>query len=83
MSKENISDNEETKALSQDAVMPRFSVSLVYVKNIPNGYQTALRVLIVYAISSEEALGKTILYYNEEMKDFNLSNKIIIRINEA
>ena len=83
MSTENSFEKHEDKALSQIAVMPRFSVSLVYVKNIPNGYQTALRVRIVYAISSEEALGKTILYYNEEMKDFNLSNKVVLSVNEV
>ncbi len=65
------------------AVMPRFSVSLVYIKNILNGNESALRVLITKASSEEEALGKAIINFNDEMANFNLSCKVVIRLNEA
>ena len=85
-------DNRDYKAMNKDthtqpscltAVMPRFSVSLVYIKNIVNGNETALRVLITKASSEEEALGKAIINFNDEMANFNLSCKVVIRLNEA
>lgn len=74
---------EENQPSCLDAVMPRFSVSLVYTKNIPNGTETGLRVLITKAKSSQEALGKGIEYFEKEMKGFNISNKVVLEINEA
>jgi len=41
-----------------EIVYPCFSVSLVYIKNIPNGCETALRVLVTNSNSKGEALGK-------------------------
>ena len=70
------------KALVKTAVIARFSISLVYLKNIPNGQEIALRVLITNAYSEEEALGKGLLNFDEEMKGFNLSNKVVVRLNE-
>ena len=70
-------------ALRVGDVMPRFSVSLVYTKNIPNGIETGLRVLITKANSSQEALGKGIECFEKEMKGFNISNKVVLEINEA
>jgi len=64
------------------AVIARFSISLVYLKNIQNGQEIALRVLITNAYSEEEALGKGILNFDKEMKQFNLSNKVVVRLNE-
>jgi hypothetical protein len=67
---------------TKTAVIARFSISLVYLKNIPNGQEIALRVLITNAYSGQEALGKGILNFDEEMKEFNLSNKVVVRLNE-
>lgn len=64
-------------------VIPRYSVSLVYVKNITNGQKTALRCFITNADSEEEALGKAVIYFTDEMKNFNLSNKVVLRVNEG
>jgi hypothetical protein len=60
----------------------RYSVSLVYIKNIPNGMETALRVLITTASSEEEALGKGIVNFDVEMTGYNLCNKVIIKLKE-
>jgi len=83
MKKEHNSDEPITPALRIGDVMPRFSVSLVYTKNIPNGIETGLRVLITKANSSQEALGKGIECFEKEMKGFNISNKVVLEINEA
>lgn len=64
------------------SVTPLFSVSLVYYKHTPDKLETALRVLITPANSKEEALGKGLLTFDEEMKGFNLCNKVIIEIYE-
>jgi hypothetical protein len=77
-----ISKNAELQQSCITAVIARFSISLVYLKNIPNGQEIALRVLITNAYSEQEALGKGILNFDEEMKEFNLSNKVVVRLNE-
>jgi len=59
----------------------RYSVSLVYIKNALNGNEIALRVLITNSENGNEALGKTINEFSEEMKNYNLSLKVIIKIN--
>ena len=78
----NISKKSELQQSCITAVIARFSISLVYLKNIPNGQEIALRVLITNAYSEEEALGKGILNYDKEMKEFNLSNKVVVQLNE-
>ncbi len=83
MSKDKISLENENQPSCLGAVIPRFSVSLVYIKSIPTGVETALRVLITNAVSEEEALGKAIMNFNDEMKNFNLSNKVVIQLNEV
>ena len=60
---------------------PRYSVSLVYVKNIYNGQEICLRLFITYANSEEEALGKAITELDEKMKGYNLSNKLVMKHN--
>jgi hypothetical protein len=82
MKKEQNFDKPLSPALRAGDVMPRFSVSLVYTKNIPNGIEIALRVLITKANSSQEALGKGIECFEKEMKGFNISNKVVFDINE-
>ena len=77
-----IKNTKPSKALVKAAVIARFSISLVYLKNIPNGQEIALRVLITNAYNEEEALGKGILNFDKEMKEFNLSNKVVVRLNE-
>lgn len=62
----------------------RYSVSLVYIKDVFDGglaYQNvALQVLITDATSEEQALGKAIRYYDKEMSGYGLKNKVIIKI---
>lgn len=62
---------------------PRFSVSLVYVKNTPQGQEISLRCFITDALNKEEALGKALVYHADEMNGFNLSNKVILPANQA
>ena len=62
-------------------VSPCYSVSLVYVKNIPNGQEIALRSFITDANSQEEALGLALIYFTNEMKNYNLSNKVVLKHN--
>ena len=64
-----------------EAKEKRYSVSLVYVKKTSNGTEIDLRVLITYANSKEEALGKTIIHYKNIAKSYNLSNQVIIELN--
>jgi hypothetical protein len=59
----------------------RYSVSLVYYKNVINGNEILLRVLITSAFSESEALGKAIFYFENETKTFNLNMKSIIKLN--
>ena len=63
------------------SVSPRYSISLVYTKNIPNGLEIALRSFITNASSKEEALGKALIYFNDEMKNYNLNNKVVLKNN--
>jgi len=63
------------------SVSPRYSISLVYVKNIPNGQEIALRSFITDANSNEEALGKALIHFTDEMKNYNLSNKVVLKHN--
>ena len=65
------------------SVSPRYSISLVYVKNIPNGQEIDLRSFITDANSEEEALGKALIYFTDEMKNYNLSNKVVLKHNEG
>jgi len=59
--------------------VPRFSVALVYQNNI-NGMM--LRTLITEANSVEEALGKAIVYFEKETKDYGLILKTVTLINK-
>ncbi len=62
-----------------------YSVSLVYIKDefrpASNTQTIALQVLITTATSEEEALGKTVRYYDKEMIGYGLKNKVVIKIN--
>jgi len=58
----------------------RYSVSLVYIKQIPTGIESALRVLITDAVSHEEALGRAISHFDEEMKGYNVANKVVLAV---
>ena len=58
----------------------RYSVSLVYTRNQYEVTEIDLRVLIVYAKNKEEALGKTIIHYEEISKNYKLSNRVIIEL---
>ena len=71
------------RILSLFSVSPRYSISLVYVKNIPKGQEIDLRSFITDANSKEEALGKALIYFTDEMKNYNLSNKVVIKLNEG
>jgi hypothetical protein len=71
----------DIKALSIADVSPRYSISLVYVKNIFNGKEIALRSFITDANSEEEALGKALIHFTDEMKNYNLSNKVVLKHN--
>ena len=68
---------EEKLSLDIPPVIPRFSVSLVY----QNAKETMLRVLITDADNEYEALGKSINYFDKEVKDMVLLMKTIIHIN--
>lgn len=61
-------------------IQKKYSTSLVYVKNIPNGNEITLRVFITNASSQEEALGKSIMHFNKEMENYNISCKVVIEI---
>ena len=69
----------KTPALNKSAVMPRFSVSLVYqnVKNI------MLRTLILNATDEANALLETMDYFKKEADGMGLVLKAVTRINEA
>ena len=74
-------EEEQTEQLIIADVSPRFSVSLVYLKTTINRQETYLQCLITDATSKEEALGKAIIHYQDEMKDYNLSNKVVLTLN--
>jgi hypothetical protein len=73
----------QKQVLDLFVVSPRYSISLVYVKNIPNGQEIALRSFITDSNSKEEALGKALIYFTDEMKNYNLSNKVVLKHNEG
>ena len=54
----------------------RYTVSLVYTRNVPNGIETALKVIVFGASSRAEALGKAIHHYTEEMSGYVLANHV-------
>ena len=78
---ENCIGETANKILDLYNISTRYSISLVYVKNIANGQEIALRSLITNANSKEEALGKALIYFTDEMKDYNLSNKVVLKHN--
>ena len=80
MNKENENLNEEeNSALNKGAVMPSFSVSLVY----QNVKSIMLRTLILNATDEANALLKTMDYFKKETDGMGLVLKAVIRINEA
>ena len=58
----------------------RFAVSLVYVKNIPSGQEIALRCIIVKAFDRDHALGLAIIAIKKEVRNYNLSNHVVLDI---
>lgn len=70
-----------------ESVRDRYSVSLIYNKEYRTDFnnrtiETALRVLITDASSEDEAIGKAIRYFDEEMKGFGLTHKVAIKTNK-
>lgn len=67
---------------SKQVVSCRYSVSLVYEKEIINGFSTqidtAIRVLITEAENENEALGKAIKNFEKEMKDYGMKMKVVL-----
>lgn len=61
------------------SVTPRFSVSLVYQDQNTN----MLRTLVLGAKSKQEALGKTIEYFEKETKGLALVLKAVTHLNEG
>ena len=77
-----VSTNEaENSALNKGAVMPRFSVSLVY----QNAKSIMLRTLILNATDEANALLETMDYFKnkKETDGMGLLLKAVTRINEA
>ena len=74
----NMNENENS-ALNKSAVMPRFSVSLVY----QNVKSIMLRTLILNATDEANALLETMDYFKKEADGMGLVLKAITRINEA
>lgn len=73
-------------ALQQTDVIRRWSVALVYLKEVMqyNSMQQSidLRLFITNAQSESEALGKAVLYFDKEVEaGYRLSNKVILPIN--
>lgn len=63
---------------STASVNTNFYISLVYVRVIGNSIETALRTIITDNAENEnEALGYAIKYFDEEMKDYCLKNKLV------
>ena len=79
MSNEKLSNEAETPALNKGAVMPRFSVSLVY----QNTKSIMLRTLILNAEDEANALLESMEYFKKETDGMGLVLKTVIRINEA
>lgn len=73
----------QNHALNKGAVMPRFSVSLVYTKLINGTIDILLRVMIVSVSCEYEAFGKAFYNFIPETKDYTLSGKVVLFINEA
>ena len=63
-------------------IKQRYSVSLVYLKIESGQAIIDLQVLITSADSSEEALGKAYCHFEDEMKDYKISNKVVIKITD-
>ena len=79
MSNEKLSNEAETPALNNGAVMPRFSVSLVY----QNTKSIMLRTLILNAVDEANALLESMEYFKKETDGMGLVLKTVTRINEA
>jgi len=62
---------------NEEKTLNRYSVSLVY----RNDNNIMLRSLITKANSNEEALGRAIVHFEEETKNYNLMMKCVIHIN--
>ena len=79
MSKEKLSNEAHNPPLSKGAVMPRFSVSLVY----QNVKSIMLRTLILNATDEANALMETMDYFKKETDGMGLVLKAVTRINEV
>ena len=64
-----------------ETVKPRFSVSLVYHKTEGGAQKTALRCIIIYAVSEAEALGLAIKEYESDTENWDLTLKVVIELN--
>ena len=79
MNIEKLSNEAENPALNKGAVMPRFSVSLVY----QNTKSIMLRTMILNAVDEANALLESMEYFKKETDGMGLVLKAVIRINEA
>lgn len=61
-------------------VMKKYSISLVYTKQIPTRFDMKLRVLIIDANSKDEATGKGINEFREEMKGYSLNLIVTLEV---
>jgi hypothetical protein len=59
----------------------RYSVSIVYQKPVEyNRIESALRVFITDAVSEDEALGIGINHFSDEMENYSILLKAVIKI---
>ena len=57
-----------------------YLVSVVYTKQINGTIDISLKHAHVHASSKEEALGYLILHFDDEMKGYLLSNKVVTKL---
>lgn len=63
--------------------MKRYSVSLVYQRHNNSGsIDNRLRCSIIEAVSEEEALGKAIKSFTQEMVNFGLGLHVVVLIDD-
>jgi len=68
----------------QTDVITRFFISIVYIKQYNSQIETALRVLFTKNVRTEnEALGYAIKHFEQEMKEFTIANKIVMKIDSG
>jgi hypothetical protein len=79
-----LSKNTQVPQCDKTAVITRFFISIVYIKQYNSQIETALRVLFTENVRTEnEALGYAIKHFEEEMKEFTIANKIVMKIDSG